>query len=568
MSHSTTHPIYNGAYAIIDQLDANKVDCIFASPIAIMAPVWEVFAARENKINIRYFRCRHELLAVSLAYGYFKVKGKPQAVFLPSSLGVLNGSMALRSSLQERIPMLVISPDSLTYGEDATTDPGPEWPSLLVDFAGPAIEGERVVKWSKKAITSSDLVQELNRAQFIANAVPRGPVLLEVSFDILLHEAPKSLPPVLASSPVVATKSQIEEITNLLASASLPIIITEYGGRTKAEKEQLIHIAETLAAPVFEFMMPAYHNFPRSHPLYGFEITSEILNKTDVILLIGCNAPWHPPHRALMPDCTVIHLEEDPLRPRAPYWGYKTTHTIAGDRFLNMKQISASLEDKKIDNKKRANDWSRYSNSIREKNRKDAQEVLQATKQGIPASELFRVLHDTLPENCACIDEIVAQVPQMLNHLYSTKLFQQFRGWCGALGTGLGTALGVKLASPDRLVVCIIGDGAWHYNPVPAALGFSQEYGLPLFIVLCNNNQYLSQTWNIQKYFPNGAAVKNNHFVGNLIQPEPDYCKTVESYGGQGLRVKEISELKKAINKGLQSIQTGKTFLLDVKVAP
>jgi acetolactate synthase-1/2/3 large subunit len=74
----------------------------------------------------------------------------------------------------------------------------------------------------------------------------------------------------------------------------------------------------------------------------------------------------------------------------------------------------------------------------------------------------------------------------MIQFLYARKYFEQYRGWAGALGTGLGTALGVKVARPQQVVVCIIGDGAWHYNPVPAALGFAQEYGVPLLTVLCN----------------------------------------------------------------------------------
>lgn len=65
--------------------------------------------------------------------------------------------------------------------------------------------------------------------------------------------------------------------------------------------------------------------------------------------------------------------------------------------------------------------------------------------------------------------EIVAQIPAMLQFLFESKPFRQYRGWTGALGTSLGTALGVKLARPADTVVCVIGGGALHYNPVPSA---------------------------------------------------------------------------------------------------
>src|SRR5262249_11919520 len=147
----------------------------------------------------------------------------------------------------------------------------------------------------------------------------------------------------------------------------------------------------------------------------------------------------------------------------------------------------------------------------------------------VAAADLFRELHDALPDNAICVDEIVAQLDQMIQFLYERKPFAQFRGWAGALGMSLGTALGVKLARPDQTVVAILGDGAWHYNPVPAALGFAQEYELPLLIVLCNNKQYASQTWNVLRYYPHSDAVRDGNFVGNVIAPTPDYVKVSEA---------------------------------------
>ncbi|MBB5167611.1 thiamine pyrophosphate-dependent acetolactate synthase large subunit-like protein [Mycobacterium sp. AZCC_0083] len=118
------------------------------------------------------------------------------------------------------------------------------------------------------------------------------------------------------------------------------------------------------------------------------------------------------------------------------------------------------------------------------------------------------------------------------------------------------------------MVVNIIGDGAWHYSPTPAALGFSQEYGVPLLIVLCNNRQYASQTWNVLKYFPDGAAVTTQNIAGDLIEPAPDYVKQAEAYGGRGQRVQTLSELTPALQRAVDVVASGRTFLLDVAVNP
>ena len=555
-----------GAEFILDQLEANGIEMIFASPIAVMAPFWEAIAKRSPEARPRYYRCRHEVLAVSLASGYYKATGKQAAVFLPSSLGVQNAAMPLRTALHERTPMTVISPDTLSYGENPETDPGPEWPSLLVDFYGPARDGELAVKWAKVARTPNDVAHELRRALYEATAIPRGPTLLEIPFDLLLGEATPLEHPALSSPITVASHEALSSVAELLKRAENPMIITEYHGRTESERSTLIQVAESLGAPVFEFMQPAFRSFPRNHPLYIPGPVNPFLEEVDAILLLGCNAPWHPPRPKLRVGCSIIHLEEDPLRPRAPYWGYATTHTLPGDRGENLRLLAQMIQPPRDDRDRRRERWEKLANERREATRAEAGAA--AATSPLTAAQLFSALHRALPESTACVDEIIAPMPQMMDFLYEEKQFDQFRGWMGALGTSLGTALGVKLARGDGPVLCIIGDGAWHYNPVPAALGFAQEYRHPLFIVLCNNRQYVSQTWNVLRYFPEGEAVKNHNFVGNQIEPAPNYIKQVEAYGGLGETVTEASQLDAAIQRALASLDEGKTFLLDALIAP
>jgi acetolactate synthase I/II/III large subunit len=572
MANEAVPTIHNGAEVILELLAAHGVDCVFASPIAVMAPLWEALAARRERgapDTPRYLQCRHESLAVAVASGYYKVTGRPQAVFLPTGLGVLHGAMALRTALQERTPMTVLSPDTLTYGAVPDLDPGPEWPSLLVDFAGPARDGELCVKWAKEAKTAADLVNELRRALYFADAVPKGPTLVSVPFDLLMTPVPLAAQPAIAPRTVVAPPPQLDEIAALLARSEEPVIITEHGGRTEAESAALLGLADALAAPIFEFMMPAYHNVPRAHPLVMPGTVEPVLDRADAILVAGANAPWHPPSAALRPDAAVIHLEEDPLRPRAAYWGYRTTHAVAGDRGLNLLGIGERVRARfPAPPRERARRWEAYRNRLLAQGEKDAEAAIAQGGDGVPASALFRALHRALPESSSIVDEIVAQIPQMLQFLFASKPFRQYRGWTGALGTSLGTALGVKLARPGDTVVCVIGDGALHYNPVPAALGFAQQHGAPILIVVCDNRGYVSQTWNVYKYFGDGSAVRSRQFIGDVIAPTPDYARLAEAYGGTGERVEKTADLESAIERALAALASGRTALLDVIVTP
>jgi len=563
----------NGAEMILEFLRAQGTDCIFASPIAVMAPLWEALAqrrARGGEEKPRYFQCRHESLAVSLASGYYKATGRAQVVFLPTGLGVLHGAMALRTALQERVPMTVLSPDTLTYGDVPELDPGPEWPSLLIDQHGPARDAEPCVKWAKEAKTPGDLAHELRRALYFAETIPRGPTLLTVSFDQLLSPTP--LPPAsrIEPHPVMAAPGQLDDVAALLARAEEPVIITEHGGRTDGERAALIGLAEALAAPVFEFMLPAYHNVPRTHPLAMLgPVEPLVLERADVILIAGANGPWHPPQLPMRPEASIVHLEEDPLRPRSAYWGYRTTHAVAGDRYLNLEALLQRVRQRlPTPPAARAQRWHAQKERAITHGRRDADAALAQAHGAVPAAELFRALHRVLPASSIIVDEIVAQTPQMIQFLFEQKPFEQYRGWVGALGTSMGTALGVKAARPERAVVCILGDGALHYNPVHAAFGFAQEHGLPILVVVCDNRGYFSQTWNVHKYFPEGTAVKTGQFIGNVIDPTPDYAKLVEAYGGAGERVTAPAELDPAIRRALSTLAAGRSALLDVFVEP
>lgn len=92
--------------------------------------------------------------------------------------------------------------------------------------------------------------------------------------------------------------------------------------------------------------------------------------------------------------------------------------------------------------------------------------------------------------------------------------------------------------------------------------------GLPILIVVCDKRGYCSQTWNVQKYFPDGAAVRTGQYFGNVIAPTPDYAKLVEAYGGSGERVTEPGALDAAVERALAVLAGGRSALLDVFVDP
>ncbi len=560
----------NGAEAMLETLRRHGTEYLFCSPIAVWAPLWEALAAEREATGVetpRYLNCRHELLAVGLASGYYKATGRAQVVLLATGLGVLNGSMGLRTAMQERTPMTVIAPDTHTHGEVAELDAGPEWPSLLVDLVGPVRDGETCVKWAKEVRTPDGFEADLRRALYFADLTPRGPTLLSVPFEVLMQPARLSDQPRLSPQVLVAATESLAPVADVLAASQQPIIVTEHAGRSAEDSAALVALAEHLGAPVFEFWNPSYHNIPRSHLLYASIELHGALAEADAIIVAGCNGPWHPPQPALRAGCRVVVMEQDPLRPRAAYWGYRTDYAIAGDIAANLTALLGALRQRQpAPAAERAARWAASNLAAR---REWRAELTQPARAGaVSAAALFHALHDALPERAIVVDEIVAQLPFMLHWLFESKPFRHYRGWAGALGTSLPTALGVKLANRGDVVVCVIGDGAFSYNPVAACFGLAQQYELPILVVLCNNQGYVSQEWNLGKYFAQGAALRTRHPYGRVIEPTPDYAVLPRAFGGHGERIERAADLGPAIERALAALGRGQLALLDVLVDP
>src|SRR5262249_56035926 len=147
---------------------------------------------------------------------------------------------AVGTGVKGGTPMTVLSPDTLTYGEIPSLDPGPEWPSLLVDLVSPARQGELCVKWAKEARTPGDLVHELRRALYFAEVIPKGPTLVSVPFDLLMSPTPFEARPRIEPQPVLAPPAQLDEVAALLARSAEPIIITDHAGPPNGQAAPLL----------------------------------------------------------------------------------------------------------------------------------------------------------------------------------------------------------------------------------------------------------------------------------------------------------------------------------------
>jgi acetolactate synthase-1/2/3 large subunit len=367
----------------------------------------------------------------------------------------------------------------------------------------------------------------------------------------------------------MADPAAIDELAAFLAGAKNPVIITEEAGRSSAVVENLVELAELVGAGVVESRASSYVNFPRTHPLHaGFE-PQEFLQEADAIFLLGVITPWHPASKSLGAGTRVAVLSENPLRSDLPYWGYPVNQILTGEIESSMKHLLECVKKKVAkangDAAGRKETWRKRYEERKAKWKEEA--LVRKDQKPIDTRWITYELAQVLPPDAMIIEETITHRLSIHRYLDMLKPGSFFAGCIGGLGTGTGTALGVKAAFPKRPVLCLIGDGAFNYDPGLAALGVCQEHQLPIMIVLYNNYGYHSQKSGVPRFFPDGFAVRNQDFIGISINPSPDYATVARAFDGYGEKVEEPGEVRAALQRGLKAIGGGQFALIDVRLA-
>jgi acetolactate synthase-1/2/3 large subunit len=134
----------------------------------------------------------------------------------------------------------------------------------------------------------------------------------------------------------------------------------------------------------------------------------------------------------------------------------------------------------------------------------------------------------------------------------------------GCLGWGLGAALGIKLARPDKLVVAGLGDGAYFLAEPLAAHHVSRAENLPFLTVIYNNRRWGAVRNAVQALHPQGFALRSNHPPLMSLEPSPDFEKLVETCGGKGYRVDARANLRPSLEAAVTTVRSGRQAVVTV----
>ena len=108
------------------------------------------------------------------------------------------------------------------------------------------------------------------------------------------------------------------------------------------------------------------------------------------------------------------------------------------------------------------------------------------------------------------------------------------------MGFGLPAAMGVKLAYPDKPVICITGDGSIQMNI--QELSTCLQYNLPVVIVTLNNRSLgMVRQWQDMVY--------DGRHSSSYMESLPDFIKISEAYGHVGIKIDDLSELDEKLKQ-------------------
>jgi acetolactate synthase-1/2/3 large subunit len=386
------------------------------------------------------------------------------------------------------------------------------------------------------------------------------PVVVEMPWDVL----PEELPCELEYDPVPSTRTapdphSVREAAETLVAARRPVIYAGQGIHWAGAYDELVRLAELLAAPVGT-SLAGKSAFDETHPLAlgsgGAAVPGQLrhfLDRADVILGLGCSFSETAFGVRMPVGKHVIHATLDPADFNKTV---SSQQVLAGDAGLTLAMLADACEQLLAEPR----DLAPVAAEIAEVERQWMSEWLPLlTSEETPLNP-YRVLWE-LQQVVDVAETIVthdAGSPRdQLTPFWKTTAPLSYIGWGKStqLGYGLGLAMGAKLACPDKLCINVWGDAAIGFTGMDFETAVRER--LPILSILLNNSAMAIEL----PVMP----VATERFRATDISG--DYAAFARALGGYGERVEQPEDIAPAIWRGIAATRAGQPALLEFMTA-
>ena len=550
--------VMTGKRALMETLRAEGVEYIFGNPGTSEAPIMD---ALEGYPDLKYMLVMQEGVAMGMADAYARATGKPSFVNLHIETGLGNGMSLLHNANDGGTPMV------LTSGNKDVRE--------LAQGRTDLSEMVRVLtKWSAEVTHPGQLPSILRRAFNEAKTPPTGPTYVAFAANALDDEADVEIFPsprrYLRTAPAA---DAIEDAASILSAATRPMIIVGDAVSQSGASAEAVRMAELLGAPVYASSYSEM-NYPTSHPHYkdavrlGFPGAEALRSAADAVLMVGklANAYFmfsEPVMRFFGPDTKLIHLHSDP---RDVGKTQPTDVGIVADPKVGLGELADAVEATMSGSAREAAKGRSVTLAAEKAAAKEAwQRRLKERWDNRPMSpdRMMTEIAEALPSNALIVNDAVTTSAALHSAIDFDEPGSVLGGRGGALGWGMGGAMGMKLANPDRPVVAVVGDGSAMMTI--QGLWTAANENIPAVYVMCNNSSYrvLKLNMNIYKESVLKEDPPRSKYLGMDFPLPLDLAGIAEAMGVYGRRIEDPAELGPAMDHALG---LGKPAVLDVVI--
>ncbi len=505
-----------GGQALVKSLRNHGIDTIFGLPGVQLDALFNALHDEGNAIRVVH--TRHEQGAAYMAFGYAQSSGRVGAYAVVPGPGLLNTATALATAYACNTPVLAVA------GQIPSTAIG-RGLGLLHEIPDQLALVRGLTKWAERIDHPAQAPERVAEAFRQLNSGRVRPVEIEMAPDVMTQEAEVAL----LDAPATYEAPEpdgvlIDEAAALLGAAENPLIFV--GGGVIGAEAELCELAEMLQAPVVSNRagrgaLSDRHYLAQVH-LAGRRLWVD----ADVVLAVGSRLQPQRMIWGVDDALKVIHIDIDATeidRVMRPAVGI-----VADAR----KALAALIPAVARRNRRR-------SSREDELNGLKAAFADELERRLGPQMAYVRALREVLPDDGILVDELtqVGYVARAGFPVYRPRSLLN-SGYQGTLGFGFASALGAKIANPDKKVLSINGDGGFMYNV--QELSSAVKHNIDIVAVVFNDGA-----------FGNILRMQRELYGGRVIASElsnPDFVRLGESFGVGSYRATSPEEMKIAID--------------------
>jgi acetolactate synthase-1/2/3 large subunit len=402
----------NTAQAYLSLLGARGIEYFFANGGTDFASIIEGFArlTAEGRQVPKPVTVPHEMVAASMAHGYYLVTGRQQVVMVHVTVGTANLLAAMMNSSRAKVPIIftAVRTPLTEKGLQGSRNIHIHWAQESFDQGGIAREW---TKWDYELRNIDQLETVVDRELSMAMAEPRGPVYLTLPREVLAEQcesfsffsSSRVSPPTLTHP----MPEGVEEAAKLLANARKPLIITSALGMWPRAVGELVKLAESAGIPVVEGGARYFMNFPTTHPLHAGYDPHPLLADADVILVVESDTPWFPSVAEPKPGTPIIHLGTDPMHSKYPVWGFPVDIAITTHPETGIAALTRALEPYVATNVSEIEERTSHWAEAHKKQRTAWRARSQAVKNDSPLDPAWvsHCINEVKDRNTICVNE-------------------------------------------------------------------------------------------------------------------------------------------------------------------